>query len=108
MKNLPAKFLSDKRRKEMWGEAKKIVEKIDKALDLSQIYVVGSYVSKKKKINDIDFVIVSKARKKKSNISWPVDFIIVPENEDIKEYLQFFKKYMKRKYGSSSKPIRLK
>ena len=30
------------------------------------------------------------------------------ENEDVEEYLEFFEKHMKKKYGSSFKPVRLK
>ena len=108
MKQIPKKFITTKKRKEMWKDAKKIVNKIDKALDLSEIHLVGSYATKKKSVNDIDFAIVTKVKNKKSNISWPIDLIILPENEDLEEYLDFFKKYMKKKYGSDSKPVRLK
>jgi len=108
MKPLPKKFLSTKERKDMWGDAKKVIEKVDKALDLSEIHVIGSYVSKKKKPQDIDFAIVTKVKSKKSNHSYPVDFIILPENEDIKDYLDFLRKLMKKKYGSDCRPVRLK
>ena len=108
MKNLPKEYLKDKKRKEMWKEAKQILAKVNKSLDLSQIYVVGSYASKKKSPNDIDFVVVAKTKSKKANNNWPIDFIIVPENEDMAEYLNFFKRYMKKKYGSKSEPVRLK
>ena len=92
----------------MWIDAKKVIEKVDKSLNLSQIHVVGSYVSKKKKPQDIDFAIVTKVKSKKSNLAYPVDFIILPENEDTKEYLDFLQKYMKRKFGGNAKPVRLK
>jgi hypothetical protein len=108
MKPLPKKFLSTKERKDMWEDARKVVEKADKALDFSEIYVIGSMISNKKIPQDIDFAVVTKVKSKKSNSAYPVDFIILPENEDIKEYLDFLKKYMKKKYGSDAKPVRLK
>ena len=108
MKPLPKKFLSTKERKDMWLDVKKVIEKADKALDLSEIHVIGSYVSKKKKPQDIDFAIVTKVKSKKSNSSYPVDFIILPDNEDMKEYLDFLRKLMKKKYGSDCRPVRLK
>ncbi|MBN2459477.1 nucleotidyltransferase domain-containing protein [Candidatus Woesearchaeota archaeon] len=108
MKSLPKKYLATRERKEMWKDAKRIIEKVDKSLNLSEIHVVGSFVSKKKKPQDIDFAIVTKVKSKKSNPAYPVDLIILPENEDIKEYLDFLKKYMKKKYGKDVKPVKLK
>jgi hypothetical protein len=92
----------------MWKHAKEILSKVDKELDLSEIYAVGSMISNKKKPEDIDFAIITRVKSKKSNPAYPVDFIILPENEDLPEYLEFFEKYMKKKYGSSFKPVKLK
>jgi len=108
MKDLPKKYLSTKDRKEMWSQAKKIISKVDKELDFSEVYAVGSMISNKKNPNDIDFAIVTKLKNQKSNSAFPIDLIILPENEDLPDYLQFFEKYMKKKYGSSFKPIKLK
>lgn len=108
MKDLPEKYLDTEDRKEMWSDAKKVIEKVDKELDLSEVYAVGSMVSDKKDPNDIDFAIVTKVKSSKSNSAYPVDMIILPENEDIDEYLEFFEEYMKKKYGSSFKPVKLK
>jgi hypothetical protein len=108
MKKLPKKYLNNSHRKKMWNEIKKVVLKIDKSCDFSEIYVIGSMVSKKKNPNDIDFAIITKVRSKKSNTAYPIDFIILPKNEDTREYLKFFKKYMKKKNGNSFKPIKIK
>lgn len=108
MKELPKKYLSTKDRQEMWKDSKKILNKIDKELNFSEIYVVGSMISNKKNPEDIDFAIITKVKNKKSNPSYPVDLIILPENEDLDDYLVFFEKFMKKKYGSSFKPIKLK
>ena len=108
MKELPKKYLSTKDRQEMWKDAKKILKKVDKELDFSEVYAVGSMISNKKNPEDIDFAIITKVKSKKSNSAYPIDFIILPENEDLPEYLEFFEKYMKKKYGSSFKPVKLK
>ncbi len=108
MKELPRKYLTDKKRKEMWKQAKIILKKVDKKLNFSRVYVIGSMISKKKNINDIDFAVVTRVKNKKTNQAYPIDFVILPENCDTKEYLKFFEKYMKKKYGSSFKPVRLK
>ncbi|MFH1972438.1 MAG: nucleotidyltransferase domain-containing protein [archaeon] len=108
MKCLPKKYLETKERKEMWEEAKKILTKIDKTLDFSEVYVVGSFATDKKSPNDIDFAVIAKVKSKKSNISWPIDFIILPENEDKNEYLDFFREYMKKKYKKGSGMVKLK
>jgi len=108
LKELPQKYLSTKSRKEMWSQAKKVLAKVDKELDFSEIYAIGSMISNKKNPNDIDFAIITKVKSKKSNPAYPIDFIILPENEDLSEYLKFFEKYMKKKYGSSFKPVKLK
>jgi hypothetical protein len=108
MKELPKKYLSTKNRQEMWKDTSKIIKKIDKELDLKEIHVVGSLISKKKNINDIDFAIITKVKNKESNSAYPVDLIILPDNEDTEEYLKFFEKYMKKKYGSSFGPVKIK
>jgi hypothetical protein len=108
MKNLPKKYLSTKERKEMWSQAKKVLTQIDKELDFSEVYAIGSMISNKKKPEDIDFAIITKVKNKKSNPNYPIDLIILPDNEDLPAYLEFFESYMKKKYGSSFKPIKLK
>ncbi|MBW3015873.1 nucleotidyltransferase domain-containing protein [Candidatus Woesearchaeota archaeon] len=99
----PEKFLTTKERKEMWEDASKILKKIDS--EVSEVYLVGSYASEKKP-NDIDFVIVTKSKNK--NQAYPVDLIVVPDSEDLDEYLDFFKEYMKKKFGKDVEPVRLK
>ena len=108
IKDLPKKYLSSENRKSMWDDAKKVLDKIDKELDFSEIYAVGSMVSNKKNPEDIDFALITKLKIRKSNPAYPIDFIILPENEDLPEYLKFFEKYMNEKYGSSFKPVKLK
>lgn len=108
MKELPQKYLHTKERKEMWKNTKKLLSKVDKELDFSEIYAIGSMISNKKHPQDIDFAVVTKVKNKKSNLAYPVDFIILPEKENLKDYLNFFEQYMKKKYGSSFKPVKLK
>lgn len=108
MKNLPKKYLFNKQRKEMWTNAKKILTKIDRELNFKEVYAIGSMASKKKDISDIDFAIITKVKGKKSNPAYPIDLIILPDNDDTNEYLNWFEQYMKRKFGKAFKPVKLK
>lgn len=92
----------------MWVQAKRILTKVDNVLKFSEVYVIGSMISNKKNPEDIDFAIITKVKSKKFNSAYPIDFIILPENEDLQEYLHFFEKYMAKKYGRSFKPVKLK
>jgi len=107
MKELPKRYLSSKARKDMWRDAKKIITKLDKALDFSEIYVDGSFVSKKNRPADIDFAIVTKLAKRNKK-GWPIDIVILPAGEDSEYYLKDIKKWLKNRYGKECVPVRLK
>ena len=103
----PKKLLTTKDRKEMWKEAKLMLTKVDKALGISEAYIVGSFASNKKRPADIDFAIVTKVKKKSS--AWPIDFLILPESgENTKVYLNDMKKWMKKRYGERVDIVKLK
>ena len=108
IKDLPKKYLSTKERKETWSQAKKVLTKVDKGFNFSEVYAIGSMISNKKNPNDIDFAIITKMKNKKSNSAYPIDFTILPQNEDLQDYLKFFEKYMKNEYDPLCKPIKLK
>ena len=103
---IPKALLKTKQRKEMWRDASRIVIRLDKKLGFSEIYAIGSFVSKKKRPSDIDFALVTKI--KKDNSAWPIDLVIVPEGDNTEEYLKDICKWMKRKYKRKCKAIKLK
>lgn len=90
----------------MWRDANIIIKKLDKHLDFSEIWAIGSFVSKKKRPADIDFTIVTKLKHKSS--AWPIDIVIVPKNSNTKLCLEDIQKWMKQRYGHKCDLIRLK
>jgi len=105
---LPKSLLNTKDRKEMWSEAKEILTKIDKSLDISEAYVIGSYASSKRRPCDVDIAVVTKVKNRKKNSAWPIDIVIIPENEDTKKYLEDISKWMKNRYKKETKIIKIK
>ena len=103
---IPSKFLGSKRRKEMWKDASEIVKKLDQELNFSQIYIVGSFISKKKRPADIDFTVVAKLKHKKA--AWPMDIVLVPEGDKMDFYLNDINKWVKTRYKSKCGMIKLK
>lgn len=106
MKDLPEKYLQTESRKEMWREVKPLMEKIVSVAQPKQIHAIGSMLSNKENPDDIDFAMIVQVSKK-SKCSYPIDIILVPEDEDLDVYLKFFEKHMADKYGKESKPVRL-
>ncbi len=105
---IPKKLLKTKDRKEMWKEAEQVIKKIDRTLDISEAYVIGSYASNKKRPCDVDIAIVTKVKNRAKNSAWPIDVVIIPENEDTERILSDINKWMKNRYKQSTEIIRIK
>ena len=103
---IPKKLLNTKQRKQMWKDGSRIVKRLDKILNFSEIYAIGSFFSHKKNPYDIDFTLVAKI--KKDNNAWPIDLVIVPEGEKTKKHIKFCEDWMNKKYGKNAKVIKLK
>ncbi len=110
MKNkIPKELIDSKFRKEMWRNAKPVIKKMEKALPISELYMLGSFTTAKIRPQDIDVILLAKTKEKNKNSKWSVDFQIVPDNEYGRWMLEECKKWMKRKYGAKkSKFIKLK
>ena len=96
---IPKELLSTKDRKELWMEGKGILRKVDKALGISEAYVIGSFASKKRRPADIDFAIAVKVKKRGKNNAWPIDFVIIPDGASMKSYVDDLKEWMGQKFG---------
>ena len=103
---IPKRLLKSKQRKEMWKEASRMLKKLDKQFNFSEIYAVGSFVSDKKRPADIDFTVVTKMEK--NNSAWPIDIVIVPKTDDSNYYIKDISKWMKQRYKKGCEPIKLK
>ena len=90
----------------MWKDASRIIKGFDKRFKFSEIYAIGSFVSKKKRPADIDFTVVAKMKNESS--AWPIDIVLVPKNHDSMYYIEDIRKWMKQRYGPKCEPIKLK
>jgi predicted nucleotidyltransferase len=105
---IPKKLLGSDYRKETWKNSQKIISKLEKALPITSAYIMGSFTTKKKRPNDIDFIILLQTKEKPKS-KWSVDLVIAPDNEHGDLVLKDTKEWMKQKYGSKkSAVIRLK
>lgn len=106
-KTPPEELLSSVYRKEMWRNVQQIVRKIEKVLPISEMYLMGSFTSKKSRPSDVDFMVLLKTptRKKKN---WSVDLVIAPDNAYGRELLEDNKKWVRQRYGKKSGYIRWK
>jgi len=108
LKKIPKELLGSKYRIEMWKNSQKIIKKIEKVLSISSAYLLGSFVTDKKRPADVDFIILLQM-KDKSKFNWSVDFVVAPDGKHGEFILEDAKKWMKQKYGiKKSAVIKLK
>lgn len=104
-KMLPKKLLQSSYRKEMWKNAEEIIRKVEKILPISSIHLMGSFVSKKRRPADVDFIVMLQTPTKREKAKWSLDLVIAPDNKHGKELLEDNKKWMKQKYGAKRSEI---
>lgn len=106
MKNRPPKkLLKSSYRKEMWKNAEEIIRKIEKVLPISSMHLTGSFVSKKRRPSDVDFIVMLQMPSKRKDAKWSLDLVIAPDNKHGKELLEDNKKWMKQKYGAKKSEV---
>ena len=97
---VPNKLLKSKYRKEMWKNVEPSIKKMLKILPVSNVYVIGSFSSKKRRPADVDFMVLFQVKSK--NEKWSFDFVVAPENEHGKFVLEDVRKWMRQKYGKKN------
>ena len=98
MKSLPKRLLTSKYRKQMWETTQAVYKDIAKALPISEVHVVGSFTTKKKRPADVDYMILLKTPKHK-NKKWCIDLAICPDNKFGKEVVKDAQRWAEEKYG---------
>ncbi len=107
-KSIPRALLKSKYRKEMWANATRVVGKLEKQLPISEIYLRGSFVTKKRRPADVDFILMLKTKGQKK-AKWSVDFVVIPDNRFGDQVIKDADIWMKQKYGAKNSAfIRLK
>lgn len=93
--------MSSKFRKEMWRNVEPALKKMLKALEVEEVYIMGSYSSTKRRPADIDFMVLFKTETKDQK-KWSFDFVVAPNNEHGKFVFDDVKKWMRQKYGAKN------
>jgi len=108
MTKIPERLLKSEYRKEMWRNTERIIKILKKVLPVSDIHVLGSFTTNKKRPADVDLIVFLNT-KYKNKENWCVDLVLAPDNKFGKYVLEDTKKWMKQKYGSkNSEVIKLK
>lgn len=107
MKSVPKRLLKSRYRREMWSNASRIIREIEKVIPVSSAYALGSFMTKKRRPADVDFIFLLKTKKRRKS-KWSADFVIAPDNKYGEFLLKDAKLWMKQKYGRKSAVIRLK
>lgn len=105
MKKIPKELLKSAQRREMWKNALRVIDRIEKVLPISSVHLRGSFKTKKKRPADVDFIVLLKTRERNPKAKWSVDFVIAPDNKYGKYVLDDATKWMKQKYGSKKSSV---
>jgi hypothetical protein len=95
---IPKKLLSSEYRRQAWGNAQSIIAKIEKVLPISEVHVMGSFTTKKRRPADVDFMVLLTTPSKKKN--WSVDLVIAPDNKHGEYVKKDAELWLKQKYGA--------
>ena len=96
------KLLASKYRKDLWRQALPSLKKMIKFLPVKEVYVIGSFSSKKSRPADVDFMVFFKTLPESKNDKWSFDFIVAPDNNHGKFVFNDVEKWMKQKYGKKN------
>jgi len=100
--NIPKKLLTTKYRKTMWSHVSPNLQKMIKSLPVEEVYVMGSFSTKKRRPADIDFLVLLKTKNTKVKEKWSFDFVVMPNNEHGKFVFSDVQKWMQQKYGKKN------
>ncbi|MDD5050384.1 MAG: hypothetical protein PHV93_01400 [Candidatus Pacebacteria bacterium] len=102
---IPKELLNSKYRRELWKETQKVLKNVH--LPVSEMFVMGSFSTKKKRPADVDFLVILKTPKQKKK-DWSVDFVLAPDNKHGDKIIEDARLWMKQKYGKKFGLVRLK
>lgn len=106
---IPRGLINSRYRQEMWRNSKKIIKILEKVLPISEIYLMGSFTTKKTRPADVDFTVLLKTKERNPKRKWSVDLVIAPDNKYGQFVLEDGDKWVKEKYGlDKSTMVRLR
>lgn len=86
----------------MWAQVVPNLKKMIKHLPVEEVYVMGSFSSKKKRPADIDFMVLFKTKDAQKNEKWSFDFVVAPNNKHGETVFEDVRKWMQQKYGKKN------
>ena len=92
----PKKLLTNKARRDMWKSVRPRLKNVCESLHASEVFVFGSFSSKKRRPADIDVAVVVKG----VSGAFPLDIVLIPEGRKGKVILDDMRKWMTQKYGA--------
>jgi len=107
--HVPKKLLKSPYRKEMWRNARRVVESLNKIVKVRRAYVMGSFTTKKKRPGDVDFIILLQVPESDKKSKWCTDLVIAPDNAYGQLVLEDEDSWVKERYGlKKSTMVRIK
>lgn len=105
---IPKELLSSPYRREMWKNAKRVIIALEKVVPISEVHLTGSFITKKRRPADVDFMIQLQIKEKDVKKKWSVDLVTAPNNKYGKDLLKDNQLWMKQKYGKKYLTIKIK
>ncbi|MFH0829449.1 MAG: hypothetical protein V1907_04760 [Candidatus Kerfeldbacteria bacterium] len=101
---VPRQLLRSKYRRTLWKNTQHIINELTRALPASEVYLLGSFTTKKRRPADVDYIVLIKT-KVRQNANWSVDIVFAPDNTHGEYVLEDTKKWMKQKYGAKKSSV---
>ncbi len=104
IKTIPKPLLRSPYRRRLWKNTKRIIARMKKVLPYSEIYLLGSFSSTKRRPADVDFIVLIKTKTQK-RADWSVDVVFAPDNAHGSLILADAKKWVWQKYGAKKSTV---
>jgi len=92
-------------RKALWKHSQRVIDLLGSLIPITEVYLLGSYTTKKRRPADVDFIVLLKTPKRRRGEKWAVDFVLAPEGAHEESILKDAKKWMQQKYGSKKSAV---
>jgi len=88
----------------MWKNTRILLRKLEKTFPISNVYICGSFLTKKKWPNDVDLIVLLQT-KNRNKEPWSADIEFVSTREQAQKILKAIERYMEKRYGSQNARI---
>ncbi len=85
----------------MWKNVAAILEELGAQIPISKVSLLGSFTTKKKRPNDVDFILMLRTPVRARREKWSIDMVVVPDNAHGDLVAEDAKKWTRHKYGAT-------